>query len=44
MPPAKEMRAGADGHREEQTHEEVHEQPVVLLFEKRWVYLPAIET
>jgi hypothetical protein len=44
MPPAKEMRADADGHREELAHGKVREQAVVLLFENRWVYLPAIET
>jgi hypothetical protein len=44
MPPAKEMRADAEGDREDPAHEEVREQAVVLLFENRWVYLPAIET
>jgi hypothetical protein len=44
MMPAKEMRVGAEGHREDETHGQVREQAVVLLFENRWVYLPAIES
>jgi hypothetical protein len=38
------MRADADRHREELIHGKVGERPVVLHFENRWVYLPAIET
>jgi hypothetical protein len=38
------MRADADGHREDLSYGKVGEYAVVLLFDNRWVYLPAIET